>query len=167
MSEVTKGLTPNMEMYLKTIFEIDGAGQQARVKVIADRLGVTMPSVSGAIENLQKRGLVQHSPYGDVKLTGKGRRLAREVKDRNELLYRFLLEVLHLPEHIASRDACVLEHVVSPKTLERLSSFLEFTHVCERGAGEMIAHFSEWLECTERGDACQACIKEGGKTCAS
>ena len=121
-----KTLTPNMEMYLKTIFEIDDNGDRARVKVIAERLGVTMPSVSGAVENLQKRGLVQHNPYGDVKLTTRGRRVAREVKERNDTIYRYLLEVLHLPETVASRDACVLEHVVSPKTLQRMEAFLEF-----------------------------------------
>ena len=155
-------LTSNMEMYLKTIFEIDGGGSRPRVKAIATRLGVTMPSVSGAIENLQKRGLVAHNPYGDVKLTARGRRVAREVKDRNDLIYRFLLEVLQLPEGIASRDACVLEHVVSPKTLERLSSFLEFTQVCERGASDVIAHFSDWIECSENSESCQACVSEGG-----
>ena len=119
-----KSLTSNMEMYLKTIFEIAGAGSQPRVKAIADRLGVTMPSVSGAVESLQKKGLVQHSPYGDVRLTTKGQRVAREVKNRNDLIYRFLLEVLRLPEATASRDACVLEHVVSPKTLDRLRPYL-------------------------------------------
>ena len=153
-----------MEMYLKTIFEIDGAGRQARVKVIAERLGVTMPSVSGAIENLQKRGLVHHSPYGDVKLTSKGRRVAREVKDRNELIYRFLLEVLQLPDHIASRDACVLEHIVSPKTLERLSSFLEFTRMVGSDSGDIAVLFSDWIK---RNEESADSAGEGGEATAT
>jgi DtxR family Mn-dependent transcriptional regulator len=140
-----KPLTPNMEMYLKTILEIDHAGDAPRIKAIAGRLGVTMPSVSGAIDTLQQRGLVRHDRYGDVRLTVKGRRLASEVKDRNELLYRFLLDVLQLPEATASRDACVLEHVVSPKTLARLSAFLEYTRGGEGGVSEALAHFSDWL----------------------
>lgn len=158
---MSKALTPNMEMYLKTIYEIDGDGAAPRVKVIAERLGVTMPSVSGAVENLQSKGLVRHNPYGAVKLTSKGRNLAREVKDRNDLIYRFLLDVLQVPQPIASRDACVLEHVVSPATLKNLSAFLEFTQVCHRGANEVIAHFSEWLRCAETGDACGECVREG------
>ena len=165
---MSKSLSPNMEMYLKTIFEIDGGGSAPRVKAIADRLGVTMPSVSGAIEALKQKGLVAHNPYGDVRLTRKGRSVAREVKDRNDLIYRVLLEVLKLPEPIASRDACVLEHVISPRTLERLSAFLEFTQVCQRGADEIIDHFSEWLECGERGEDCRGCSDHGGSTrCAS
>lgn len=163
----TKPLTPNMEMYLKTIYEIVDEGNDPRVKAIAERLGVKMPSVSGALETLQHRGLVAHDRYGDVRLTTRGRRVAREVKSRNDLIYRFLLEVLRLPPAIASRDACVLEHVVSPRTLEQLSAFLEFLRVCNSGATETIAHFGEWLDCSERGEECSACIEHGTSRCTS
>ncbi len=163
----TKPLTPNMEMYLKTIYEIVDEGNDPRVKAIAERLGVKMPSVSGALETLQTRGLVAHDRYGDVRLTTKGRRVAREVKSRNDLIHRFLLEVLRLPPAIASRDACVLEHVVSPKTLERLSAFLEFLQVCNRGATETIAHFGQWLDCSEHGGECRACVEHGSSRCTS
>jgi len=163
---MTKPLTPNMEMYLKTIYEIVDGGDQPRVKAIADRLGVKMPSVTGALETLCERRLVAHDRYGDVRLTARGRRVAREVKDRNDLIHRFLLEVLRLPPAIASRDACVLEHVVSPVTLERLESFLEFLRVCNSGADRTIAHFGEWLDCRERDAACGTCTaSHGGRRC--
>jgi DtxR family Mn-dependent transcriptional regulator len=135
-----------MEMYLKTIFEIAGDGGQPRVKLIAQRLGVTMPSVSGAIENLQKKGLVEHTPYGDVKLTTKGRRVARQVKDRNEIIYRFLLDVLKLLTSPAPRDACELEHVVSPKTLDRIGSFLKFADDNKDDAYRVFDLYAEWLK---------------------
>jgi DtxR family Mn-dependent transcriptional regulator len=135
-----------MEMYLKTILEIVGDGDQPRVKVIAQRLNVTMPSVSGAIENLQKKGLVEHTPYGDVKLTSKGRRVARQVKERNHLIYRFLLEILKLPEATAERDACTLEHVVSSKTLDRLASFLRFTESHSGEVKGVIDLYAKWSE---------------------
>jgi len=134
-----------MEMYLKTILEIAGDGDAPRVKAIAERLGVTMPSVSGAVESLQKRGLVEHSPYGAVKLTSKGETLAKEVKTRNDLLYRFLLDVLQLPEEQASTEACELEHVVSEETLVRISRFLEFAGVYGDETGEIVVQFKEWL----------------------
>jgi hypothetical protein len=40
---LSDALTPNMEMYLKTIYEIGDEGRTPRVKAIADQLGVTMP----------------------------------------------------------------------------------------------------------------------------
>lgn len=146
-----KTLTPNMEMYLKTIFEIASEGDQPRVKLIAKRLGVTMPSVTGAIENLQSKNLVEHTPYGDVKLTTKGRRAARQVKERNELIYRFLLNVLKLPTATATRDACVLEHVVSPRTFDRMSSFLQFTESHPQESAMLIDLYGDWVEKHESG----------------
>jgi DNA-binding MarR family transcriptional regulator len=94
---MAKPLTPNMEMYLKTIYQIVDEGSDPRVKLIADRLGVKMPSVTGALETLRARGLVSHDRYGDVQLTARGKKTAREVKGRNDLIHKFLLEVLKLP----------------------------------------------------------------------
>ena len=74
-----KTLTPNMEMYLKTILEIVAEDKRPRVKAIADRLQVRMPSVTGAVETLQGQGMVKHDPYGDVTLTARGKRLAERV----------------------------------------------------------------------------------------
>lgn len=142
-------LTPNMEMYLKTILEIDLAGDEARVKMIADRLGVTMPSVSGAVDNLRRKGLVGHNPYGKVELTEEGRSVALKVKEQNDLLYRFLREVLGVPDRIAKEDACTLEHVVSRTTLNRLSRFLEFVQVCPLGPGDIVADFVKWVNDTD------------------
>ena len=161
-----KPLTPNMEMYLKTIYEIVDEGSDPRVKTIADRLGVKMPSVTGALETLRGRGLVSHDRYGDVKLTARGRRTALDVKTRNDLLHRFLLDVLKLPPETAARDACVLEHVVSPMTFERLAAFLEFLRVCKGGANQAIDHFSEWLDSHDSGE-CGRCAQHGGRRCSS
>ena len=161
-------LTPNMEMYLKTIFEISETGEQPRVKMIADRLGVTMPSVSGAVDNLHKRGLVGHSPYGKVALTTAGMKVASKVKARNDLLYRFLREVLGVPEKVAREDACTLEHVVSRRTLDRLGMFLEFLDVCPLGPGEMVEHFVHWAKNSEEGTLCKECAEAGeGPQCTS
>lgn len=164
---MAESLTPNMEMYLKTIYEIQGAGRSPRVKAIADQLGVTMPSVSGAIETLQNMGLVEHAPYAAVKLTPRGEKAARDVKNRNIVLHQFLEEILRLPVDVAERDACELEHIVSPQTLEHIEAFLVFTRVCRRSPSEMIAHFAEWLECRGSATECEACRREGaGSTCA-
>jgi DtxR family transcriptional regulator, Mn-dependent transcriptional regulator len=162
-----KPLTPNMEMYLKTIYEIVNEGSEPRVKTIADRLGVKMPSVTGALETLRGRGFVSHDRYGDVQLTARGRKTARDVKVRNDLLHKFLLDVLKLPAETAARDACVLEHVVSPMTLERLGAFLEFLRVCRGGANEAITHFHDWMSTQDGDDACGGCAAHGGKRCSS
>jgi DtxR family Mn-dependent transcriptional regulator len=48
-----------------------------------------------------------------------------KVRQRHRLLRKFLIEVLGVNPRIAEKDACLMEHVVSPQTMEKLVSFLE------------------------------------------
>jgi DtxR family Mn-dependent transcriptional regulator len=122
---VAPDLSANMEMYLKTILRLSPEGGPVRVKEIAEALGVTMPSVSGALRTLKSMGLVLHPAYGAVRLSARGNRVAAAVSRRFEVLKRFLTDVLGVDERTAVRDACEIEHVVGTDTLERLTAFLD------------------------------------------
>ena len=124
---MTEKLTPNMEDYLEAIYIIRNKTGTVRVKDIARMLEVTMPSVSYAIKNLEKQGLVCHSRYDLVDLTAKGTTDAKELYKRHLTIKDFLLHVLGLDAEIAEKDACGMEHCISPETLERLTQFLEST----------------------------------------
>ena len=50
-----------------------------------------MASVSEMLRRLADKGLVEHTPYAAVKLTPKGERAAREVKNRHIVLQQFLM----------------------------------------------------------------------------
>ena len=118
-------LSANMEMYLKTIRRLSPDGRPVRVKEIAEALGVTMPSVSGALRTLRARSLVVHPAYGTVRLSARGKRIAAAVSRRFEILQRFFTDVLGVEAAAAARDACEIEHVVGADTLERLTAFLD------------------------------------------
>lgn len=53
-----KSLTPAMEDYLEAIFDLDKEKRVVRVKEIARRMNVKMPSVSSILNTLNYRGLV-------------------------------------------------------------------------------------------------------------
>ncbi|GAB4322159.1 MAG: hypothetical protein Kow0074_13520 [Candidatus Zixiibacteriota bacterium] len=154
---MAKNLSPNMEMYLKTVLRLGQDGSQVRVKAISEALGVTMPSVSGALRQLKAKGLVHHPAYGAVKLTPRGRRAAGDINQRYEVLRRFFEEVLNLDARTADRDACEIEHVVSPKTLDRLIAFMDYVTRCRMDVQEVIAHFHEYLELRTKGSPCEEC----------
>jgi DtxR family Mn-dependent transcriptional regulator len=155
-------LSPNMEMYLKTILRLGRDGQTVRVKAIADALGITMPSVSGALRQLKAKGLVLHSAYGAVRLSARGRRAAGQVDERYEILRKFFTDVLDLDPRTADRDACEIEHVLGNETLERLTAFLDYTTRCRLDVKQVIEHFHEYLKWRLAGDYCQDCEAEGG-----
>jgi len=118
-------LSPNMEDYLETIYLLELERGNVRVKDIAEKMEITMPSVSSALKNLEKQGFVSHDRYDLVVLTPQGARVAEEVYRRHEVIRDFLSQVLGLDAEIAERDACGMEHIISPETLESLSRFLE------------------------------------------
>lgn len=117
-------MTQSLEDYLEAVYLLISEGKPAQVRDIAKSLGVTMPSVVKAIRELSKFGLVTHEPYQDIALTAKGRRLARMVLGRHELLRSFLMQ-LGVSERMADRDACTMEHILSAETLDRIRIFTE------------------------------------------
>ncbi len=118
-------LSPSKEDYLKTIHLLKNQRGSVRVKDIAEKLDITMPSVSSAIKNLEKKGLVSHPRYDLVALTNQGSQIAESITMRHCIIRDFLSNVLELDTEIAEKDACVMEHSISPETLEKLVLFLE------------------------------------------
>lgn len=119
-------LSPNMEDYLETIYLQDIEGQAAKVKNIADAMGVSKPSVTEALSVLQDRGLVLHQKYGDIELTDKGRHTAEEIYHRHTLLKAFFKNILAMGEEEAEDDACKVEHLISETATERFDAFLKY-----------------------------------------
>ena len=117
-------MTQSLEDYLETIYIIISEGRPAQVRDVARLLDVKMPSVVKAITELKKLELVNQEPYGDIELTAKGRKLAANVLGRHKLLKAFLVK-LDVPEETADKDACLMEHILSATTLDRIRAFVE------------------------------------------
>lgn len=150
-------LSPSGEMYLKTILTLREAGSDVHVQDIAVRLGVRMPSVTQALRRLTDKGYVTHSRYGTVMLTPVGEQTAREIRSRHRVLEEFLTHVLHVSPVVAAQDACEMEHVVSPVTLQRLAEFLVFVGTNPAGAGDAVSQFAAYSHAREEGTTCATC----------
>jgi len=123
-------LSSSIEDYLEAILalsEIDPQDQSVRVTDIAERLQIAKPSVTAALNVLKEKGLVTQERYGKVFLTPEGRKRALVVQRRHRVLRKFLVDVLGVGEKVAENDACLMEHAVSPETMEKLIEFLENT----------------------------------------
>ncbi len=121
----SKEMSESLEDYLEAIHLLQKEKGRARVGEIARHLGVKGPSVTGAIAQLSRRGLVRHERYGGVELTPRGASLAGEILARHRTLARFLKEILEVSPDVAEREACRIEHAVSRDTWSRFETFLE------------------------------------------
>ena len=117
-------MTQSLEDYIEAIFVLIRDGGSACVRDVARMLGVKMPSVVKAIHELKKLELVVQQPYGPIELTTKGKRVAKLVHNRHTLLRSFLMK-LGVSRKTADKDACMMEHILSAETLDKIRYFTE------------------------------------------
>ncbi|MGG7517092.1 manganese-binding transcriptional regulator MntR [Allorhizobium undicola] len=106
-----------VEDYVELIADLIAEGQEARQVDIAERLGVAQPTVAKMLARLAESGLISRKPYRGVFLTEAGEKLARESRERHEVVEDFL-KMLGIDERTARIDAEGIEHYVSAETLE-------------------------------------------------
>jgi DtxR family Mn-dependent transcriptional regulator len=119
-------LTPAMEDYLEAIYYLEQERRVARVRDIANRLGVKMSSVTCALKNLGARELIQYDPHQFVTLTDSGISQAKEIVRKHEALKRFFVRVLQMEEEVAEGNACRIEHHLDSEVIEKLNRLVEF-----------------------------------------
>jgi len=132
MNAAAGPLSSSLEDYLEAVLDLVRTGRVARVRDIARRLGVGMPSVSVALKTLSARGLVNYDPYQVVTLTQRGEQLGQEITHRHTVLQGFLTDVLGVEAGVAQSNACRMEHAIDDEVLERLGDFAEFIQRCPR-----------------------------------
>ncbi len=138
-----------MEDYLETIYHLCQEEGVARIKTIAGRLEVTNPSVVGAIKNLKQKKLVLQERYGYVRLTEEGEEIAVGIIHRHEVLTNFFERFLGLDPQTATRDACKIEHAVSPETVRRLRAVADFIEREPRSNLDWLANFKRFYNESE------------------
>ena len=129
-------ITHSEQDYLKAIHHLlrkEGGGLVGTV-VLAKWLGVSAASVTSMVKKLAEEGLVTHSPYKGVALTGRGERAALEMLRHHRLLETFLSTQLGMPWDEVHAEAERLEHALSEALEERLDVALGHPTVDPHGA---------------------------------
>jgi len=120
-------LSASMEDYLEAIYEIGCKKTAVRVRDVARKLGVSMPSVTGALKNLEARELLRHERYEYIELTESGSVKAALIASRHRVILTFLTEVIGADHSFAETEACGIEHILSSETMEKLTGYIERT----------------------------------------
>lgn len=116
--------TETAEDYVEAVAEIIESADACRVRDLAERFGVSHVTVIRTIKRLESEGLVRTEPYKPIELTAKGRKLAKQCKQRHETVVRFLLAI-GISRRVAETDAEGIEHHVSKETLARFKQIAD------------------------------------------
>ncbi|MBN2651536.1 MAG: metal-dependent transcriptional regulator [Spirochaetales bacterium] len=124
--EQNNNLTESLEDYLETIYLLECTNRVARVKDIAERLEVKMPSVTGALKNLKDKGLINYEKNSFISLTQDGLKIACRIDRKHKILNEFFTEIIGLDEQRSDKVSCSIEHILDIKTIEKLSNLINF-----------------------------------------
>jgi len=131
------GLTPHMEDYIETIQMLSEENRVVRVKDIASKLGIKMPSVTAALDKLSKMELIFYEKYGYIELTEKGKEIADNVYNKHRRLTILFNEILGMEPEKAESQACRIEHHLTAESCVKLHKLIDF-YISEQEKG------SEW-----------------------
>ena len=116
--------TRSQEDYLKALYHLHGDQRPVPTRELAQRLGISSPSVSEMVVRLSAQGLVEHDRYRGQQLTREGRKVALELVRHHRLLEMFLVEVLGYAWDEVHEEAERLEHVISERMEARIFELL-------------------------------------------
>ena len=136
-----------IEMYLRTIFELEEEGAVPLRARIAERLGQSVPTVSQTVARMERDGLVKVEGDRRLELTVEGRAQATRVMRKHRLAECLLVDVIGLEWEFVHEEACRWEHVISEAVERRLLEVLG--HPVESPYGNPIPGLAELGECGE------------------
>ena len=123
---MTETLTDSLARYVMAIYELSIENKVARSKDIAGLVGVSRPSVTGALQKLAHAGMIEYEPYGFVVLTRRGEAEARQLLLKHRATQDFLELALGLPVERAQAISGQIEQSLPADVLCRLVQFNNF-----------------------------------------
>ena len=108
-----------MENYLETIFILSRKQPEVHAADICAYLEYSRPTVSVVVRQLRDQGYLCINDENHISLTPKGREIAERMFERHNLLAEMFMAI-GVPERIAFRDACKIEHDLSKETFDRI-----------------------------------------------
>lgn len=109
------------EDYLEAILMIQERKGIVHSIDIAEELGYSKASVSVAMKKLRENGFISMEKNGALRLLPSGREIAERIYERHKILTSFFVK-LGVDEDTAARDACKVEHDLSPATFDALKT---------------------------------------------
>jgi DtxR family Mn-dependent transcriptional regulator len=127
------GPTNKERDYLEIIYYLAQRGEPVIAARLADWLNLQPPTVSHALQEMDKKGYIQRNKRNAISLTSEGFELAEDIVRRHRTLERFLTDIVGMPWHLVHEEAVRLEHALSPALEDRIYTLVGETTTCPHG----------------------------------
>ena len=107
------------EDYLEAMLMLKEERGYVRAVDVAEKLGVTLPSVSYATKRLREDGYIAYDPARMIVLREPGLKIAEKILERHRLLTELLIG-LGVSPATARADACKIEHDLSEESFDAI-----------------------------------------------
>ena len=124
-------ITRSKEDYLEAILIRINAAGACRVTDLAQQMGYSKASASVALKKLEEDKCIIRDDWR-ILLTDKGRAIAEHVYERHKFFVEWF-EKLSISEANSEKDACLIEHVLSEETYEKLKEYIAASSAAAEG----------------------------------
>lgn len=129
----TDGPTNKERDYLEVIYYLSQREEPIIAAQVARWLNLQPPTVSHALQEMEKKHYIQRNERGEISLTALGMELAETIVRRHRLLERFLADIVGMPWHMVHEEAVQLEHALSPNLEDRITTLVGNATTCPHG----------------------------------
>ncbi len=127
-------LSATIEDYLQTIYSLETEGERVITARLARWMRVMPPTAWGAVQRMQRDGMLAIDEKKTISLTPTGRKLAEGVARRHRLSERFLSDFLGLGWAEAHAEAHQFEHGMTPVIEQRIFELMGNPTTCPHGS---------------------------------
>jgi DtxR family transcriptional regulator, Mn-dependent transcriptional regulator len=121
------------ESYLETIYNMSMEEGRVRAVELAQKFGVSRPTVAQTLRKLSDEGLVVQDRSAGISLTHEGQKETEQLLRRHRLAERLMFDVLGMDFISAHEQAHTLEHWISSEVEARISTLLGAPKTCPHG----------------------------------
>ncbi len=120
-------LTIAEENYLKAIYHLSEGGKKSvSTNDIAGEIQTKPASVSDMLRRLSEKQVIEYRKYYGLQITESGKQLALQTIRKHRLWEVFLVDKLQFAWDEVHEVAEQLEHIQSPRLIQRLDAFLNY-----------------------------------------
>ncbi len=127
-------LTEKIEECLEFLYKCEKEGKNiVRMSEVSKALEMSPSSTTSLLRKMADMELVLYESYKGVRLTEKGRKIAKNVVRKHRLSERLLTDLLGMDWAEVHEHACRLEHAISDKLADIIEEKLGYPETCPHG----------------------------------